>query len=216
MLALLATSIRCRGEGMPNEIPYKLQKTLLGKIRVKFNCPSCDEMLENDLTEAGSHDACPACKARFVVPGVAERMQREAQLRRDAEEKKREAKSELQIAEQRQFEAEELARSKRIELQEKEKQQRIAQEDARLEKLKLHSGFVYHVQSFFPEPDNCALQFKKFLNHFTEDGWVFVSLDIVQTYRGPGCIASLLGMTGNYEVHHLVTFKRHLSGSGAD
>lgn len=67
---------------------FKIYKTIAGKVRVKYNCPSCNEALESELAEAGSKDTCPNCQKPFVVPGEAKRKEFEAQLRQQLEAKK--------------------------------------------------------------------------------------------------------------------------------
>lgn len=70
------------------QIPYKLNKTLAGKIRVKYVCPGCQSALESDLSEAGNSDACPDCGVAFLVPGIEKRQQLQKQLRDQAERRK--------------------------------------------------------------------------------------------------------------------------------
>lgn len=58
-----------------NDIAYKLKRTLAGKMRVAYACPNCAEKLENELSEAGNGDACPACGTVLVVPGAIKKEQ---------------------------------------------------------------------------------------------------------------------------------------------
>jgi Zn-finger nucleic acid-binding protein len=54
---------------MASEIPHKINKTLLGKLHVIYDCPKCTLELENPLNEAGLSDLCPECGTVFNVPG---------------------------------------------------------------------------------------------------------------------------------------------------
>ena len=51
-------------------IPYSVERTLLGKHRVVYDCPHCGHNIYNPLEEAGIDDVCPECDGDFVVPGV--------------------------------------------------------------------------------------------------------------------------------------------------
>jgi hypothetical protein len=52
---------------------YVVRKSLVGKHKVHYRCPSCASELESELSEAGKRDNCPNCSAEFVVPGTLER-----------------------------------------------------------------------------------------------------------------------------------------------
>lgn len=71
------------------ELPYKVHKTRKGKIRVKYDCPSCQTPLENELAEAGIEDSCPDCGTKYLVPGVDKRIQVEDELKRQAQARKK-------------------------------------------------------------------------------------------------------------------------------
>ena len=79
---------------------FKIYKTIAGKVRVKYNCPHCNEALESELAEAGSKDTCPGCQKPFIVPGEAKRKEFEAQLRKQLEAKKEAERQRLAEAEQ--------------------------------------------------------------------------------------------------------------------
>lgn len=49
---------------------FKVTKTVLGKLSLKFKCPSCRVMLNSKFEEAGTTDTCPDCGTKFVVPGA--------------------------------------------------------------------------------------------------------------------------------------------------
>lgn len=68
-----------------NDIAYKLKRTLSGKMRVAHECPACHEKIENDLSEAGESDACPACGGILTVPGQLKREQVERKALQAAE-----------------------------------------------------------------------------------------------------------------------------------
>jgi DNA-directed RNA polymerase subunit RPC12/RpoP len=49
---------------------YQIRKSpLTGKRQVHYQCLACGEDLHNPLSDAGSTDECPACGAKFTVPG---------------------------------------------------------------------------------------------------------------------------------------------------
>lgn len=107
------------------QIPYKVIKTRGGKLRVKYACPKCKSVLENELAEAGHKDTCPDCAQQFIVPGIEKRKEFEEQLRQQAAEKaardveaQRQAQDEERIAEEREQKMQEA-------------KQRIAEEDDR-------------------------------------------------------------------------------------
>lgn len=78
--------------------PYKLTRTLKGKLRVKYSCPFCKDVLENELAEAGQQDTCPTCAKTFTVPGEAKRKEVEANLHRKLEEKRLAEQRESELA----------------------------------------------------------------------------------------------------------------------
>ncbi len=86
---------------MAKTIPYKLSKGLGGKIRVKYACPHCADVLENELAEAGQKDTCPSCARPFIVPGEAKRKEVEAELRQKAEQRRIAQEQEAQQAAER-------------------------------------------------------------------------------------------------------------------
>lgn len=76
---------------MASEIPYKLNKTLIGKIQVKYGCPGCCLELENSFLEAGRNDTCPGCNTSYVVPGAAQKREIEQQQAAEKEKKQQES-----------------------------------------------------------------------------------------------------------------------------
>ena len=76
---------------MAFETPYKLYKTLTGKIQVKYGCPGCGLELENSLNEAGRTDTCPGCKKNYVVPGEMKKIEIEQQQAKEEENKRQES-----------------------------------------------------------------------------------------------------------------------------
>lgn len=196
---------------MANEIPHKLSKTLLGKWLVKYKCSNCGELLEADITEAGNQDACPSCNTRYTVPGVSKKREMEVKQKAEEEQKRRREKEveEERVRRLREEEAEKLVKQQQVQVEEaRRRQEQILAEQ---EKRSRHSGFVYHVAYFAPTNDNCNVELSKLINRFSEDGWEYLRLDILQTYRPPGCLAALLGQHGELIVHHMVTFRRRIS-----
>jgi predicted RNA-binding Zn-ribbon protein involved in translation (DUF1610 family) len=55
---------------MAAEIPFTLHENVIGKLHVKFGCPSCGKELRYPLEEAGRKATCLGCQASFVVPGM--------------------------------------------------------------------------------------------------------------------------------------------------
>ena len=49
---------------------YELKKRFFKEPLIVYSCPSCKHSLESDLSDAGSPDDCPICKATFVVPAL--------------------------------------------------------------------------------------------------------------------------------------------------
>lgn len=67
----------------PTPARYTVHPGLLWlKAEVVYACPSCGEVLRSKLHEANTVDQCPACAARFRVPG---RPEYRATRRRDLE-----------------------------------------------------------------------------------------------------------------------------------
>ncbi len=46
----------------------EIRKGFFGGYSVSYDCPACSTRLTSPLKEAGTSDACPHCKAKFVVP----------------------------------------------------------------------------------------------------------------------------------------------------
>jgi hypothetical protein len=197
------------------KVKYKLVKTLSGKARVKYECPYCSEVLENELTEAGNTDNCPACKRAFEVPGLPEKRLAEEQLRTQQLEQKRktEAAKRTQLANQQ---AEEQRKQE-------EKQQQLveqwenAQKNAQREEwiAKNRAPYEYRtVRIVLREP--LTGQVEELLNREAESGWEFYSLEMIRTYRPPGCIVALLGIflgglsTGTVVENHFAVFRKHV------
>ena len=92
------------------DIEYKVTKTVLGQIRVRYKCPGCKVALNNPLSEAGKIDTCPDCARDFRVPGMPEKLQmglkaeatavekaeRKAEREREREERKEAARLEIE------------------------------------------------------------------------------------------------------------------------
>ena len=70
-------------------------KSLMGKYRVSFDCPSCHERLRCPLDDAGKDDSCSVCQTRFIVPGKGELEEIRLLERSEAEakDKKKKAKT---------------------------------------------------------------------------------------------------------------------------
>ncbi len=86
---------------MPDPVPYKLVRTRTGKIRVKYACPHCEDVLESELAEAGQRDTCPTCSKPFTVPGEAKRREVEAELQQKAQAKQQAEQKEKELAAER-------------------------------------------------------------------------------------------------------------------
>jgi uncharacterized Zn finger protein (UPF0148 family) len=74
-------------------------RTLLGRHRVAYDCPSCGERLRSPLADAGTTDHCPDCNAEFVVPGEVklEQLRREKEKAEQPRREERERKKQLQL-----------------------------------------------------------------------------------------------------------------------
>lgn len=197
---------------MSEELPHKLHKTLLGTFNVKYLCPKCKRTLENPLAEAGREDACPNCSTVFKVPGKTAQMQqeRQRQIAKAKAENDSKSKREQQLEKQR-------SEARRLEEEREEKRRveeaiaamkQIEQENARQFIQKNHSGYVYRVEQFHSNFQDCTTNLSKFINHFSEQGWEYVEYIEVKFWDPAGCLASLLGQPGIARTVHLVTFKR--------
>ena len=197
---------------MSEELPHKLHKTLLGTLNVKYLCPKCKRTLENPLAEAGHEDACPNCSAVFKVPGKTAQMQHERQRQSAKAKAENDSKSKReQELEKQQSEAirlEEEREEKRRVAEAIAAMKQIEQENARQFLQKNHSGYVYRVEQFHSNFQDCTTNLSKFINHFSEQGWEYVEYIDVKFWDPAGCLASLLGQPGIARTVHLVTFKR--------
>ena len=70
-------------------------KSLMGKHRVSFDCPSCHERLRCPLDDAGKDDSCSVCQTLFIVPGKGEleEIRRLERSEAEAKDKKKKAKT---------------------------------------------------------------------------------------------------------------------------
>jgi hypothetical protein len=70
---------------------YRIEKSLLGKQTVRYQCPTCQGELLSPLEDAGKKELCPTCGAKLNVPGTAElveyRRQQAAQRQRIEQER---------------------------------------------------------------------------------------------------------------------------------
>lgn len=159
------------------EIPYKLQKTISGKLRVKYECPACKSPLESELAEAGSKDTCPDCQKPFLVPGVKKRLQVEKELaeklaRQKAEHEQREARK----AEQERIASEQAAVAKQQQEAERalhERQQREA--EARQAEVELNRRRRFTQQS--GNTDYPALAY--YIEALRVSGWACIAFGIL-------------------------------------
>jgi DNA-directed RNA polymerase subunit RPC12/RpoP len=197
---------------MSEELPHKLHKTLLGTYNVKYLCPKCKRTLENPLAEAGREDACPNCNAVFKVPGKTAQMQQATQRQKgkaatenDAKSK-REQSSRNQQSEAMRLEEEHAERIRVAEAMEAMK--RLSEENTRQFIQKNHTGYVYRVEQFHSNFQDCTTNLSKFINHFSEQGWEYVEYIEVKFWDPAGCLASFLGQPGIARTVHIVTFKR--------
>lgn len=87
------------------------KRSVLGTVRVSYNCPNCNERLRSPLSDAGQTDHCPNCKTNFLVPGSKQLQQ--IQLEHEA--------------------AERLKHEKTIQRREAKRQKQIARDDAKFE-----------------------------------------------------------------------------------
>jgi Zn-finger nucleic acid-binding protein len=207
---------------MASEIPHKINKTLLGKLHVKYDCPKCKLELENPLNEAGRSDTCPECGTVFVVPGesaqkemeqqrllaknaATEEAERNAQIKLEREQAKQQSRAEEQRKQQVEQIQREEQRKRQADQKQLEQQRRLAQELAQSE---IQSGYDYHVETFLPTVKDCSQNLTKFIRFYSEKGWEYVDFNIVSVYDPPGCIAGLLGLPGQNHINHLVIFRK--------
>ncbi|MEM7454220.1 MAG: hypothetical protein AAF456_07675 [Planctomycetota bacterium] len=78
---------------------YSVKKSLLGRKRVVYRCPGCDEGLRSPLGQAGQQDYCPYCGVVFVVPGLKglredQRIKAERQERKNVRQREKAARRE--------------------------------------------------------------------------------------------------------------------------
>ena len=61
---------------------YVIKKSMTGRKRVVYDCPSCNTSLRSLFDNAGQSDYCPSCRATFIVPGYSELKNERAELER--------------------------------------------------------------------------------------------------------------------------------------
>ncbi|HZZ42561.1 MAG TPA: hypothetical protein VFE58_06465 [Tepidisphaeraceae bacterium] len=74
---------------------YSVSRGGLGKAKVSYHCPACNDDLKSPIEDAGNKDRCPTCNAELIVPGEAEllrlhtereRLEQEAKAKRELED----------------------------------------------------------------------------------------------------------------------------------
>lgn len=90
------------------------------KASVVFDCPHCGNQLRADLSDAGTPDTCPHCAGGFVVPGVDELKEQQAQREREVREQQQRRQ------EEKQRERERAARARAV--QERKAREKAARE----------------------------------------------------------------------------------------
>ena len=122
---------------MPSIPSCEVSQNWFGKHSVKYQCPHCGERLRSPLRDAGRTDNCPACRNRFVVPGLNVLEQVSAKERAAAE---RTSRAKAELTEAKRLEQERRNR-KRAELRQKAEEERQEREkvaqDARHEQDQL-------------------------------------------------------------------------------
>lgn len=200
---------------MPQELPHNLQKTLLGGFTVKYNCPKCSLALKNPLAESGQVDTCPNCKTQFEVPGSKSK----AELARKRQLEKEQADKIAQTKKAQAEERENLAIAAMEEDQERRK--KLAEQKSQIEAeirqktrdelwkqiQKNHTGYVYHVERFISEYNNCDENLCSMINVAAEKGWEYIDYKSVQFYPKWMPWVSL-GSHGLVRTVHLVIFRR--------
>lgn len=70
---------------------HRIEKSLLGKQTVHYQCPVCQGELISPLEDAGKADACPTCGGKLRVPGIEELEQhrRQQEVTRQKHEQER-------------------------------------------------------------------------------------------------------------------------------
>ena len=70
---------------------HRIEKNLLGKQSVHYECPHCRGELISPLEDAGNREACPTCGGKLVVPGAEDlaRHRREQDASRQQREQER-------------------------------------------------------------------------------------------------------------------------------
>jgi hypothetical protein len=202
---------------MPQELPHNLQKTLLGGFVVKYNYPKCSLVLENPLAESGQVDTCPNCKTQFEVPGSKSKaeLERKRQLEKEQADK---------IAQTKKAQAEERENLANAAMQEEqERRKKLAEQESQIEAeirqktrdelwkriQKNHTGYVYHVERFISEYNNCDENLCSMINLAAEKGWEYIDYKSVQFWDpNNGCLGFLLGSPGLVRTVHLVIFRR--------
>lgn len=73
---------------MSQELPYEIHVGITGKS-ILYACPQCKTELSSKLSEAGKQDVCPACRAKFMVPGQSYCLKKEEEKQKLEQEKVR-------------------------------------------------------------------------------------------------------------------------------
>ncbi|MGA2442194.1 MAG: hypothetical protein ABSH08_14675 [Tepidisphaeraceae bacterium] len=94
---------------------HTIKKTILGKLRVYFICPHCNNELNSPLEEAGQEGNCPMCRMKIVTPGEAELLRHQEEQEEDRRRRKIEAAAAAQLAEKQRAEAAERQERERLE-----------------------------------------------------------------------------------------------------
>lgn len=99
----------------------EINRTLLGKIEIRFECPRCKNSLICERKEIGTPDDCPHCNQKFMVSDEVERKLKAQENQK--EQAKLEAQQKKELLRQQKIEQAERAR-------EQKEQQRIAAQES--------------------------------------------------------------------------------------
>ena len=53
---------------IPTISAWSVKYSMLGNIRLEFDCPSCGSNLTANLSESGKADNCPDCNSWYILP----------------------------------------------------------------------------------------------------------------------------------------------------
>lgn len=113
-------------------MPVEIKKGLLGGYSIGYDCPYCQARLKSSLDDAGKTDNCPECRREFVVPGVEQRDQINAQA--ETNRKQKALNKQQAAAERSRLREEARQRAEAMREEERQKAEARRQEAAQLEK----------------------------------------------------------------------------------